>query len=119
VGEGDDFFHDGGKSGDGTAAQVVAVAEATWEHDRFAPLQVAVFVPELHHIKSEVLAQGMDHVHVAVGTGKRDNANFHGAKFGILKRMAEPSKPHFPTFVHNGFRLLRSVVYFRSAISQT
>jgi hypothetical protein len=119
VGEGDDFFHDGGKPGDGAAAQVVAVAEATREHDRFTPLQVAVFVPKLHHIKSEVLAQGMDHVHVAVGTGKRDNANFHGAKVGILKRMGGSSKSHFPTFVHNGFRLLQSVVYFRFAISQT
>jgi hypothetical protein len=26
----------------------------------------------------------MDHVHVAVGAGEGDNANLHGAKFGIL-----------------------------------
>ena len=33
--------------------------------------------------------------------------------------MGVSSKSHFPTFVHNGFRTLQGVVYFRSAIPQT
>ena len=32
----------------------------------FNALQVSVFVPELHHVEAEVVAQRMDHVHVAV-----------------------------------------------------
>jgi hypothetical protein len=119
VGKGDHLFHDGSESSDGTTAQVVPVAEPSGEHNRFTPLQVTVFVPELHHIKSEVLAQGVDDVHVAVGTGERDDTNFHDAKFGIVMRIGMPSTPHFPTFIHNGFRTLQGVVYFRCAISQT
>ena len=68
----------------GAAAQVIAVTETAGKDNGFNALQVSVFVPELHHVEAEVVAQRMDHVHVAIRAGEGDYTNLHGTKFGIL-----------------------------------
>lgn len=47
-----DFTHDGGGRGDRAAAQVVAVGEAAWDHDRVHAVQVGVLVPQGHGLRT-------------------------------------------------------------------
>ena len=47
-----DFAHDGGGRGDRAAAQVVAVGEASGDHDRVDAVQVGVLVPQGHGLRA-------------------------------------------------------------------
>ena len=76
-------------SKNGPAAQVVTVAEATGQNDDISALQIVVLVPQLNNGKPQVVFQGVDHVHVAVGTGKSDHSKFHGAKVVIVWNSAQ------------------------------
>ena len=47
-----DRLHNGAKTGNRTATQVIAVAETAWKDKGFGPFQVSLLVPKLNHFKA-------------------------------------------------------------------
>ena len=70
----------GEKAGERAAAQVIAVGKSAGQHNAVIHVersQVAVFVPEHHHLLFQIVLQSMLHIAVAVGAGKNNNTEFH------------------------------------------
>jgi hypothetical protein len=74
-----DCFHDGGPGGDGSAAQVIAVGEAAWQHHEIgARGERMVLVPGHRHLRAGGSERPRD-VGVAVGAREGDDGGAHQA----------------------------------------
>src|SRR6476469_6377499 len=73
--EGHDGLHDGREAGDRADAQVVAVGEPAWDHDRVGAAEVAVAVPE--DLRVADLRAGEQRVRVVAGPREADDAEPH------------------------------------------
>ena len=76
IGGRDDLGHDRRAGRDGAAAQVVAVAETTGEHDRVDALEVVVAVPERDGLGTRA-ADGALRIPVVERAGEGDDADLH------------------------------------------
>ncbi len=85
LGEADDLGHDGAEAGDGPGPDVVAVGEASRQHDRVEAGDVGVAVPDVLGLVAEVL-RGADDVLLAVGAGEDDDAEAHGYSSTVSMR---------------------------------
>jgi uncharacterized membrane protein len=52
-------LHDGTESGNGPGAQVIPVAEATWQDDQINTLQVVILVPQVDGFLPKHIGDGM------------------------------------------------------------
>ena len=77
AGMGNHVFHDRREAGNGSRTQVIAVRKAARQHKAIALLQVGILVPKFHHRVAQHLAQHMDSILIAIGTGKNNHAKFH------------------------------------------
>ena len=73
-----DRAHDGGEAGDGTAAEVVAVGESAGDDDGFVGIDAGVLVPGVADGLLEDVADGVEGILVAIGSGELKNGKFHG-----------------------------------------
>jgi hypothetical protein len=77
-GELGDGAHDGGETGDGAGAEIVAVGEAAGEDDGVAIVEVLGLMPDEFNGLLEDVADGVEGVVIAVGPGKDYDSEFHG-----------------------------------------
>jgi hypothetical protein len=77
LGELADGLHDGAESGDGAAAEVVAVAEAAGDEDGVDIAEAMFLMPDVFGVLAE-LAQGMDGILVAIGCGELEDGELVG-----------------------------------------
>ena len=81
VGKVNNTLHHGAKSGNGTAAQVIAVRKAAGQHNAVGGgehTDVFILVPKHDNFFVEFILQRILHVSVAVAAGENDDAVFHG-----------------------------------------
>ena len=77
-GEVADGGHHRGKPGDRAGAQVVAVRKAARQHDDVGAVEARLLVPDELRLLPEHVLRGVIRVVIAVGSGKNDDAEFHG-----------------------------------------
>src|SRR5690606_6094109 len=82
------FLHNRRKTGNGAAAQIIAVRETAGQHNKIATLQIVVFVPQFHYFLVHGFAQHVYHVLIAVRTRENYNSKFHGSKIANFQRFA-------------------------------
>src|SRR4030095_3405565 len=73
------FLHDGGKTGDRPAAQIIPVRKTTGQHHAIHFGKNAVFVPDVGGLLPQDLAHDVMAVSIAVGAGKNDDSEFHAS----------------------------------------
>lgn len=71
------LVHNGRKAGNGTRAQVVAIGKPAGQKDKIAALEVMVFVPKRHHLRTQIGTQAINQILVAITAGKSDNTELH------------------------------------------
>ena len=67
-------MHHGAKPGNGTAAQVIAIAETARQHNTVIGAehgQVFILMPKLNYFLLQTLLQGFNHISVAIAAGKK------------------------------------------------
>src|SRR5258708_10515119 len=72
-----DTLHDWREARDRTAAQIVAVAEAAWQHDAIGTAERFILVPEHRGVLAEYIAQRVERVAVVERTGKPNDTPLH------------------------------------------
>ena len=102
-------IHDRRTSGNRAAAQIVAIGKSARQHDQIGALrQIMIGMPHRRRSLAGRLRQSLDHILLAVGTGKGNDCGFHG---NLLRgeRLTYSSHCLFeacrendqPTFAHN------------------
>ncbi len=72
-----DFAHNGGKTGNGSRAQIIAVRETARQDNHIAIIQIMVLVPEIDHRLFQDILYNVITIIVTVGTGKSNHAKLH------------------------------------------
>jgi len=76
-----DGLHQGTKTGDGPAAQVITIRKPAWENDaviRGKHTEIPIFMPQHDHFKTKIILKCSLHIPIAIGAWKNDNTKFHG-----------------------------------------
>ena len=76
-GLGGDAAHDGGEAGDGAAAEVVAVREATGKDNEIELFNRGFLVPDVFCFQAEIALKNVIAVLVAIGAWEPDDSGFH------------------------------------------
>jgi hypothetical protein len=80
IGKLDHALHHRAEPGNSAAAQVIAVGKPAGENDTVLcaeSAQVFILVPKFNYLLAKIVAQGIDHIVIAVRAGKGDNTEFH------------------------------------------
>ena len=77
AGKGDDFLHDGRKTRNGAATQIIAIGESTRQHHRITAREGLLLVPDKFRLLTKHMLDGMVGVMVAIGPGKNNDGESH------------------------------------------
>jgi hypothetical protein len=98
-----EFFnaaHDGRKTGDGSAAKVVAVRESTGKDDDVRAGEIGGLVPDKFRLLAENVMGDVESVIITIGAGKNYDAEFHAFTL-VLER--EVSRNHILPYPRTEF----------------
>jgi hypothetical protein len=77
-GKSPDRPHNGGKLGNGSAAQIIAVGKPPREDNGIYITKIVGVVPDEVRLLAEVPIHGEPRIVIAIAAGKNNNAKFHG-----------------------------------------
>lgn len=88
LGEFDHTLHHWAEPGNGAAAHIIAVGEATGQYDAIfggKHTEVLLFMPKHYNFLIQIILQGILHIAITIGTRKNYNTKFHLKMFICFK----------------------------------